>query len=870
MSVTGPVDADGVSFRGSCERRRSGWCWGFIVGRRIPLTATTAMAVWFLLAGTAAGQTLRVAPGGQNVSGCGGESNPCRTIQFAVNQIPAAGTILVAGSAGGTHYTYEAATEICATPLGMTAIVCVINKEIVLRGGFSSADWTSSSPARNLTLIDGQDLRRGVLVTSTGPATRIELEGFTIENCRGEWSPARPGLDSIYGWGAGLFADNVQHVVLRDLIFRDNLAIGKNVTSGFDFGGNAAGGGVALRLVDDALLDNLTFDGNVAQGGAGPARPGYGSGGGLFTNETTAIGRALRFTDNRALTGDSAGSGLGSDGERAAGFGGAADFQEGSRIVFEQVSAVGNAAIAGNTAQLGSHAFGGAFKAEIADVTLIDVEIRDNQAIGGNAVNGGYGAGGGLEAIHSKVQLTGARIVGNLARGGNGTTGQQGPAGGGGVNMAWVSPVKDSVFTMVNSVVAGNAIEQGGGTIVTGGGGGGLFLSGTTASIQHSTIAGNRMSPSMAGQAILLIESSAGSPGARPTVATIDWSIIADHTGLQPWQGSALHVRATNSVELASGLFANNVDDTNAGDQDAGTFTGLATMTTSGSAQFVAPGSPGFDYHIAAGSPARDLAADSTVEIDLDGDSRALSGAPDVGADEYTSAAGSGRIGGSVTDSSGRGAVAVSVAAFDSTTGGLVAKRLTDQRGDYEIDRLPAGQYAVRFGMNDGPGGYIGEWHADSVGIDAATAVAVTAGNRTDVDAVLEPAGYCHGFAPTLVGSIGPDILSGAVGRDVIVGGPGDDEISGGGGDDQLCGGSGADVIRGARGNDYLNGGGGNDALYGDAGDDTLRDRAGNDQLRGGAGQDDLRDSKGTNALTGGPGTDGCNARAGNTLTTCE
>src|SRR5262249_4257186 len=108
-------------------------------------------------------QTLRVASSGQNSVGCGAAATPCRTIQYAVNQIASKGVVLVAGSAGGTRYTYDAATDPCVAPIGMTGIVCVINKQITIQGGFSTANWSTSDPAANLTIIDGQNATRGVL-----------------------------------------------------------------------------------------------------------------------------------------------------------------------------------------------------------------------------------------------------------------------------------------------------------------------------------------------------------------------------------------------------------------------------------------------------------------------------------------------------------------------------------------------------------------------------------------------------------------------------------------------------------------------------------------------------------------------------------
>jgi hypothetical protein len=55
----------------------------------------------------------------------------------------------------------------------------------------------------------------------------------------------------------------------------------------------------------------------------------------------------------------------------------------------------------------------------------------------------------------------------------------------------------------------------------------------------------------------------------------------------------------------------------------------------SGSADFISPGAPDYDYHILGSSAARDQATGSTVIVDIDGESRTLFGEHDIGADEY-------------------------------------------------------------------------------------------------------------------------------------------------------------------------------------------------------------------------------------------
>jgi Ca2+-binding RTX toxin-like protein len=105
----------------------------------------------------------------------------------------------------------------------------------------------------------------------------------------------------------------------------------------------------------------------------------------------------------------------------------------------------------------------------------------------------------------------------------------------------------------------------------------------------------------------------------------------------------------------------------------------------------------------------------------------------------------------------------------------------------------------------------------------------------------------CQGFAVTLVGTQGPDVLVGTPGPDVIWGAGGNDVLDGGAGNDLLCGGGGED------GEDHLIGGAGNDWLWGGSGDDQLEGGPGNDRLTGGNGDD---------RLDGGPGRDSCQGNA--------
>jgi hypothetical protein len=109
-----------------------------------------------------------------------------------------------------------------------------------------------------------------------------------------------------------------------------------------------------------------------------------------------------------------------------------------------------------------------------------------------------------------------------------------------------------------------------------------------------------------------------------------------------------------------------------------------------------------------------------------------------------------------------------------------------------------------------------------------------------------------------LSGGNGNDVLDGRDGDDVVTGDNGDDVLNGGDGDDALDGGNGRDTVNGDAGDDRLDGGNGNDLLSGGPGDDTLNGDSGADTLAGGDGDDTLNGGPGGDSLDGGAGNDAC------------
>jgi hypothetical protein len=550
---------------------------------------------------------------------CNTASAPCRTIQAAIDRAASGDTILVAE---GT-YTYAGSSG-CTGQTGAASVVCVLAKKLALRGGYPSGNFGGANPAANPTIIDGQNQNRGVFVLSfNNPgATALDMAGFTVRNGLGTGISGRPGEDSYFGFGGGMFVEHAGAVVLRNMYFENNRAVGGNRGSGA--GGVGAGGAISFRTTQGATLENVTFSGNQAVGGSGAERGGGGQGGGIFTFGTTLTGNNLVFDGNLAQAGNSGGSGIVS-GEQADSFGGAATFQQGSKVTLNNLTARNNRAIGGNAGGTAGGAFGGAIMGEIAEISINGANIRNNLAQGGNGQTGWFGNGGGLMAIHSTVNINRAEIVGNTAQGGNGSNGEWGLPNGGGVMVTWVSDSYSSNLNIANSIIADNKAVTGQGREKVIGGGGGLWIQATEALLDHVTIANNQLSGGgLFGAGIQVLQT-----GGRAANVTIRNSLLTGHKNNI---GSAVDVLTINRVTFAGGLFFGNTYNSSADNpivgSNKGSIGGLETMS-SADPQYNA------NYRIKGQSPARNKVASATQSVDVDNEAR-NDGSPDYGADEYT------------------------------------------------------------------------------------------------------------------------------------------------------------------------------------------------------------------------------------------
>jgi hypothetical protein len=184
---------------------------------------------------------------------------------------------------------------------------------------------------------------------------------------------------------------------------------------------------------------------------------------------------------------------------------------------------------------------------------------------------------------------------------------------------------------LTNSIVAGNNANRGQGAQIEYGGGGGLWIQATDATLEHNTIADNRLSsgPGLYGQGVLLLNT-----GDRVANVTFHHNLITGHNGDA---GSAVEVFSRNVATFAGGLFFNNTWNTSQGNPNQGNnigpINGLDTMGTA-DPLYVNAGAPNFDYHIRENSPARNKASGSQQPVDIDNQARS-DGSPDLGADEY-------------------------------------------------------------------------------------------------------------------------------------------------------------------------------------------------------------------------------------------
>lgn len=573
------------------------------------------------------GTVYYVTQAGADNDSCGSSSSPCRSIQFAVNKAASGDAIRV----GSGTYLYSAASDNCKF-LVTSSVVCVLDKNLVIQGGYSSANWSSANPQVNVTTIDGENTRRGIAVISYNNNVTLTMDGFTVQNGLSQGDPNSDGT----GRGGGLWAQK-SAVILSNMQFKNNRSVGAN-----GYGAPADGGAVMIESTNSgsSSLSNVVFDGNQAIGGSsghGVDRGGFAIGGAIFTYQATMSGSYLTMINNVARAGSSSSSGRDSSNLTADALGGAGGFQLNSNISLTNINAENNQAYGGNAGGSGTAGagLGGAIHIEGSTLKITGARLQNNLAQGGSAGVGGLAMGGALMTDRVNATLDRIWLVNNQVKSG---TGANASVDGGGAYLANFGADGSYTAVVTNSVFADNQLIPSN-TASTLGSGGGLTVRGIQANLSFDTFARNTMGSNSylcCGIAISVLSSQGGS--GTPGKLSLQNSIISDHPINAASSIETIFVWKNSTATLANLMTANNgARLTNESDYppNSGIFTETNIIPVT-SIDYVSMGSPQYDYHLKNSSPAIDKAASSAITDDIDGDNRPYGNASDLGADELT------------------------------------------------------------------------------------------------------------------------------------------------------------------------------------------------------------------------------------------
>lgn len=538
--------------------------------------------------------------------------------------------------------------------------VLYLSKTLTVQGGYSTSNNFADppDPEVNPTTLDAQRMGRVLFI---GGAISPTVNGLRITG--GDATGLGGDLFSAQTGGGAYFMTAA--TTLRDCRVFNNTA-----------GQRGSGGGLFLYQSDSTLQGN-TIDNNSA---------GF-NGGGLFLWLSDAILSHNTITANTAIT-----------------FGGGANLFTSHALIEEntvhsnhapygggiQIDAshatlvgntvVSNTAIAGgglylqysgwstpllvisNTVSFNSALLGGGLWLLYAPGTFIANVITGNQAQDGGGLatfssdallerntfgqNTAYDQGGGMYLYYANPTLTENRFSDNSADTGGGihlwnsnarldqNTFSDNHARDGGGLWLYQSPgtllsntissnsagrqggglyLHQSDAQMTNNLVVDNQAEQAGG---------GLYLLDSAPHLLHSTLARNGGGD---GSGIHIAE------GDLPwlTVSLTNTILVSHSVGITVISGCTVTLEATL---WGSGTWANAADWAGEG----AIFTGTVNLWEA--PRFTNPDSG--DYHIGLGSAAIDAGVNAGVTVDLDGEPRPIGLGYDIGADEFSRAAG--------------------------------------------------------------------------------------------------------------------------------------------------------------------------------------------------------------------------------------
>lgn len=465
---------------------------------------------------------IRVATSGTDVPTCGGESTPCRTVQYAVNQASSGDSVLVAT---GTY------SDIHLAVFGTITQVVYVDRSLTIRGGYNS-NFTAWDPDLYPTTLDARGLGRVVYITG---GLTVTLDSLRIVNGSGERGGEVNPDPYIYpvGSGGGVHSD-ARFLTVRNCVIMSNTAHNEAHS------GTAGGGGIYqgcaqvgsyCSYAPTLVMEDSSIISNTADYNGGGI---FVEGGGVPGTGDVTI-RDVQFTGNRS---NEDGGGvyacyssltlLDSDFVHNVAWdddpvdpndsGGGLYLIEGGPVLLD-----GNTFVS-NTADIG----GGLFVRDVT-LTMTDNLIQDNIS---------YHYAGGTGVYQCAAYLSDNTFEDNRSEG-----------WGGGLEVTWGD------LTLTHNAFQGNTASDDGGGFY----GGGLH-DGHTYTITYNLFQGNvaALSGSATGGGARLLNGALGEKGwiIFSHNRVIDNVASAGPTGANGGRGGGVHV--TGPALVSDNLFQNN------------------------------------------------------------------------------------------------------------------------------------------------------------------------------------------------------------------------------------------------------------------------------------------------------------------------
>ncbi len=225
--------------------------------------------------------TIRVAPSGSDDIGCGAETNPCQTIQYAINQSGGDEIWIATFEVSGTALPPVVYTT-TARYTGNGANVIELTRSLTLRGGYVyyhvntlTGTVTRWQPGLIPALVDGENARRGLYISGNITPTVRRLAFVNGQAAQGgnvyveDAAPTLAGTPILSGnatYGGGLYLKNSRlSIDPGNADWQTLLSV-----SGFlPIQNNSAqyGGGVYVEGGAPALLLLYVYSNTATQGG---------------------------------------------------------------------------------------------------------------------------------------------------------------------------------------------------------------------------------------------------------------------------------------------------------------------------------------------------------------------------------------------------------------------------------------------------------------------------------------------------------------------------------------------------------------------------------------------------------------------------